>query len=206
VTTRRASIAAWWLFLLGACSDTDGHALPRDGGRGNVDAAYVEHELDAGRALDAGKLVLAPLVDMESWRAYDAAIDPLRDHQPSMIQCDARSFYEELGALEVDTARCNYLLAFTPALRRVPAGSEVHVSLLHFDLQAATPAEVHVALLFGDSVEWETTIPIPTRAGEEVAVFRSKQALEFQDPVRLHLHNHGGNTYMLGALEVAEGR
>lgn len=205
-------IAAACLFALGAC-DASGAASKEipivDGGDGGSEARVAleaGRDLDAGSDLDAAKVVLAPLVDMEGWRSYDASVDPLRDHQPSVISCDARSFYEELGALEVDTGRCNYLLASTPALRRVPAGSEVHLSLLHFDLQAPAPAEVHVAILFGDSVEWETTLPIPIRAGEQVAVFRSKRALEFQDPIRLHLHNHGGNTYMLNAIEVAEAR
>jgi len=202
-------VAAACLWVSAAC-DATSEALP-------VADAHVDEsesaapvaldagrDLEAGRELDAREVVLAPLVDMEDWRSYDAALDPLRDHQPSVVSCDARSFYEELGALEVDTARCNYLLAVAPALRRVPAGSEVHLSLLHFDLQAPAPAEVHVAILFGDSVEWETTLPIPIRAGEQVAVFRSKRALDFQDPIRLHLHNHGGNTYMLNAIQVAE--
>jgi len=131
-------VAAACLWVSAAC-DATSEALP-------VADAHVDEsesaapvaldagrDLEAGRELDAREVVLAPLVDMEDWRSYDAALDPLRDHQPSVVSCDARSFYEELGALEVDTARCNYLLAVAPALRRVPAGSEVHLSLLHFD-------------------------------------------------------------------------
>jgi hypothetical protein len=35
------------------------------------------------------------------------------------------------------------------------------VDLWHFDLIAAEPASAHVALLFGDELQWEADIEIP---------------------------------------------
>lgn len=154
--------------------------------------------------LDATTAKYVSLVDMESWRRYDAAIDPLKSHQPAEIQCFESATYVEYDSFEVDTTRCNYVLSYTPSLRAVPAGSELRLSLLHYDLLAPMPTNAHLALIFGDSVQWEQTIPIPSPGNAIETTFVSTVPLAFQDPIRLHLHNHGGNTYLLVALEVAD--
>jgi hypothetical protein len=161
--------------------------------------------IDAARpALDASDVPYSSLIDNLDWRRYDAAVDPLKSHQPLEIKCFESATYVEYGAFEVDTTRCNYLLAYTPALREVPAGTVLRFSLLHYDLLAPQPAEAHVALLFGNELQWEQTIPIPAAGDQVETTFRSTVALSFQDPIRLHLHNHGGNTYLLVALEAPE--
>lgn len=171
-----------------------------------MDAALQDASLDAGvnSELDAVVRTYAPLVDNTRWRRYDAAADPLASHQPAQIECFESATYVEYDSYEVDTVRCNYLLAQTGALREVPAGSELRVELLHYDLVASAPAETHVAILFGDELQWEHSIPIPSLANLVEAKFRSRTALGFQEPIRLHLHNHGANTYLLVALEVED--
>lgn len=177
----------------------DATVAQRDGGSGS--ASFI----DAARpALDASDVPYTSLVDNLDWRRYDAAVDPLKSHQPLEIKCFESATYVEYGAFEVDTTRCNYLLAYTPALRAVPAGTVLRFNLLHYDLLAPQPAEAHVALLFGNELQWEQTIPIPAAGDQVETTFRSTVALSFQDPIRLHLHNHGGNTYLLVALEVPE--
>lgn len=162
-----------------------------------MDAADPSHA-------EAATTQYAALIDFANFHRYDAVNDPLKSHQPAEISCQLSATYLEYGVFEIDTTRCNYLLAETPALRTVPIGSEVHVNVLHYDLLASEPAQAHVALLFGDVVQWEKTISIPAPAKELDAVFRTTVPLTAQDPIRLHLHNHGGNTYLLVALEVRE--
>lgn len=155
-------------------------------------------------ALDAGATHYSSLVDMDDWHRYDAALDPLKAHQPDVIECYPSATYVEYGSFEVDTTRCNYTLAYTPALRAVPAGTTLRLNMLHYDLLAPMPAEAHIALIFNDSVQWEETIPIPAPGGAVDTTFVSSVPLAFQDPIRLHLHNHGGNTYLLVSLEAPD--
>ncbi|MET0286522.1 MAG: hypothetical protein ABW352_18715 [Polyangiales bacterium] len=189
------------------CDDDATQATPRRDAEVQLPAvdAGTPAAMDASApVLDASSVKYVSLVDMENWRRYDAAVDPLKSHQPAEIECPDSATYLEYGAYEVDTTRCNYALSYTPAMLAVPAGTPLRVSLLHYDLIAPQPAEAHIAVLFGDSLQWEQTIPIPARGNGVDATFVSTVPLAFQDPIRLHLHNHGGNTYLLVSLEAPE--
>jgi hypothetical protein len=37
-----------------------------------------------------------------------------------------------------------------------------------------------------------------------MTTFNTTKAIAQGEPIRLHLHNHGGNTYLLVALEAAD--
>lgn len=163
--------------------------------------------MDAGKPAmmtDAGSATYTSLIDNMDWRRYDAAVDPLASHQPAQIVCQLSATYVEYGSFEVDTTRCNYLLAWTPSLTEVPVGSEVHINMLHYDLLASEPAQAHIAVLFGDQVQWEEMIPIPSPGNQVDMNFTTTAPLAFQQPIRLHLHNHGGNTYLMVTLEVRD--
>lgn len=173
-----------------------------DAGKGTplADSGRGLGSIDAG--LDAGRF--SQLVDQRAWRRYDAAVDPLRDHQPESIDCKISATYVEYGSFEIDTTRCNYLLAETPSLRGIDLGTEVHLSLLHYDLLAPQPAQAHIAVLFGDALQWETLLPVPSPGNVIDVRFQATKELSFGEPIRLHLHNHGGNTYLLQTLEAAD--
>jgi hypothetical protein len=192
-------------FLLCAGCDDPGDEptpAPRPDAGEQADAG-LDASADAAVPRDAA-LRYVSLIDQEDWRRYDAAIDPLKSHQPAEISCQSSATYLEYDAFEVDTTRCNYVLSYTPALRAVPAGTELRFHMLHYDLLAAEPANAHIALLFGDRVQWEKTIPIPSPGNGVETTFVTSAPLAFQDSIRLHLHNHGGNTYLFVALEVPD--
>jgi hypothetical protein len=156
-------------------------------------------EADAGAMPDAEvALHEARLIDHSAWRNYPAELDPLAAHQPSPIKCNIAGWFVERGALEVDTAECNYVLVEHPAMVDVPAGSEVELELWHFDLIAPDPATAHMALLFDADLQWETFVDIPGPGNLERARFRATRDLAAGEPIRFHLHNHGQNTWMLG--------
>ncbi|MDB4975435.1 MAG: hypothetical protein JWN48_3776 [Myxococcaceae bacterium] len=206
-----AACALLGVGLSSACDDAssapgalDAAAVAFDAGLSSMADTSVAPALDAG-ALDArAALQYARLVDNQSWQRYDAALDPLPSHEPDPIVCQDSATYLEYGSYEVDTTRCNYLLAQAPALRDVPVGSRVRVNFLHYDLLAASAAEAHLALLFGDSLQWEKFLPIPAPGDGFKETFVTSQPLAQGSPIRLHLHNHGGNTYLLVALEVVQ--
>jgi hypothetical protein len=152
-------------------------------------------------ALEAGP-DRALLIDHESWERYERSEDPLSFEQPEELECGIAGFFVERGELEVDSARCNYLLAEHPALRAVGEGGKIALEFRHYDLEASEPAQTHIAILFGDQLQWETLIPIPSPAGVIHADFLATAALAKGEPIRLHLHNHGQNTYTFAWLRV----
>jgi hypothetical protein len=170
------------------------------------DAAKDAEIVDAGSffaPMDAGFRAFEPLIDNLRWRRYDAAVDPLSSHQPLILDCRESATFVEYGNFEIDTTRCNYVLSEHPAQRTVPAGSAVQFELLHYDLTAPAPAQAHLALLFGDTLQWETYLPIPSPGDVVKANFQATRALAIDEPIRLHLHNHGGNAYLVVSLEAA---
>lgn len=142
------------------------------------------------------------LVDHLGWTRFDAQLDPLAAHQPAQIQCPESAAFVEFDAFEVDTTRCNYVLAQHGSRANVPVGTTVSLTLLHYDLLAPEPAQAHIAILFGSDLQWETTLAIPATGRALEASFVTTRALAMDEPIRLHLHNHGGNTYLLYDLEV----
>lgn len=142
------------------------------------------------------------LIDHLGWTRFDAQQDPLAAHQPLQIQCPESAAFVEFDAFEVDTTRCNYVLAQHGALASVPAGTTLSLTLLHYDLLAPEPAQAHIAILFGNDLQWETTLAIPAAGRAIEASFVTTRALTVDEPIRLHLHNHGGNTYLLYDLEA----
>jgi len=97
---------------------------PLDGGQTTSIDGGLAPQLDAGS--DATSF--APLIDNRGWRRYDAAVDPLRTHQPFVIVCrDSATVYES-GSYEIDTTRCNYVVSEHPAQRAIPAGVNAYRS------------------------------------------------------------------------------
>jgi len=181
---------------IAADAASDDSASDGDGGNQVGDAAP-----QADVQTPPGLIELA-LIDHKGWHNFAAELDPLKSHQPATIACDIAGWYIEREQLEISTADCNYALLEHPALLAVAAGSEVLLELWHFDLNAPEPAEAHVAVLFGDKLQWETFIAIPSPGNVQQISFRATRALAPGDAVRLHLHNHGQNSWLLRTLHV----
>lgn len=177
-----------------------------ESGRANSGDGATPSPADAalGSIPDAAAAPLRKLrlLDHLGWTRFDPQADPLVAHQPAQIQCPESAAFVEFDAFEVDTTRCNYVLAQHGSLVDVPAGTTVSLTLLHYDLLAPEPAHAHIAILFGSDLQWETTLAIPATGRALEASFVSTRALAVDEPIRLHLHNHGGNTYLLYDLEV----
>ena len=155
---------------------------------------------------DASALRDVPLIDHTHWREYPAEEDPLASHQPEQVDCGPAGWYVEpafeVPVLEIDTSYCNYVLLEQPLLVDVAKGDTVAVEVRHYDLLAPEPATAHLAVWFGDSLEWETHVSIPSAAAVETAEWRVTRARRAGEAVRLHLHNHGQNTWLIAGLYV----
>lgn len=142
------------------------------------------------------------LVDMDAWTEQSAANDSLREHRPVEVQCPGNSWYNEDGALEVETGYCNYLSLVQPSLAAIKAGDSLHLVLWHGGLAFEQPASAHVAVTVAGKLVWESEVAIPAEAD----IYDLRLPLDFDapagSPVEFHLHNHGYNTWTLLQLEL----
>lgn len=160
-------------------------------------------EPTAGSAVeDPTEGVLVPLTLPMLWMPVPATLDPLASHRPADVNCPLGGWLYEPQGLEINTLLCNYAMFGQPGRAAIARGARVVASLYHFDLVAEEPAMAHVALLVGDSLVWEQEIAIPGKANAYAIDVPVDFAADAGTPVYFHLHNHGQNTWMLGAVEV----
>lgn len=143
-----------------------------------------------------------PLVEAEAWRPAGSGEDPLRAERPAEIDCPAAAWGPELGGLEVQTGTCNYFHATQTSLAAVEPGDMLEVVVFHDRLDAAEPAEGHVAIMFDDEVVWEDYAEIPSAAAVMEAEWVADRAWPAGTTVGLHLHNHGYNSWTMLSLSV----
>jgi hypothetical protein len=124
-----------------------------------------------------------------------AADDPLADHRPAEVDCPAGAWGAEGGGFEVQTGVCAYA-AFDQPLAVVPAaGDVIEISVWYDTLDAAEPAEGHVAVLLDDRLLWEETVQIPGPSAALDARIKLDFAPAADARLGLHLHNHGYNSW-----------
>lgn len=138
-----------------------------------------------------------PITEPNAW-GYVAQGDMFPDHAAAYADCsfaDAGSFYQEGLLLEVETGSCGYMTLEQPALHAVPRRTTLRWTVAHADLIFAEQAEAHVAIGLGDEVLWDFNVPIPFPA--EVFALEATTTARVPEgaPVRIHLHNHGQNTW-----------
>jgi hypothetical protein len=141
-----------------------------------------------------------PLIDVNAWAEQSADADSLSGHRPAQVQCPG--WYNEDGALEVETGLCNYLSLSQPSKVALAKGDTLHLVLWHGNLAFETPAQAHVAVVIDGKTVWEAEVAIPTEAN----IYDLRIPIEFDAPegsaVAFHLHNHGYNSWTLLQLEV----
>ena len=140
------------------------------------------------------------LIDNLLWTTVEENRDPLAELRPTSPVCPKGTWYEEAGSLEVQTGYCTYLALEQPALFAVNAGDELHVILWHADLGAPEPTEGYAALVVGERIIWEKTVPIPSDAKVYDEKWTAKEPIHKGDRVHLHIQNHGYNTWNLLSL------
>ena len=145
---------------------------------------------------------MVPLVSPMLWQPVPAPDDPLATHRPAEVVCPLGGWLYEAQGLEVNTSQCNYGMFSQPSQVAIVPGARFTASLYHFDLLAEAPASAHVALLVGDALVWEQDIAIPGKANAYTIDLTLDFTAPAGTPVYFHLHNHGQNTWTLGAIEV----
>ena len=168
---------------------------------GDHHALGIEQEVKI-QVTEAATSEGSSLIDVNAWSEQAAAADNFPGHRPADTDCPDSSWYNEDGALEVETGYCRYLSLVQPGLTDVRAGDSLHLVLWHADLAFAKPAKAHVAVTLAGKRVWEQSISIPAEAN----IYDLRIPVNFDAPagseVEFHLHNHGYNSWTLLRLEV----
>jgi mono/diheme cytochrome c family protein len=168
---------------------TDHHALDIE--------ESVEIEVGDESAADA-----EALTDVNEWEMLSAAEDRFSAHRPAEVVCPDNSWYNEDGALEVQTGYCNYLALAQPSKVGLKKGDTLHLVLWHGNLRFDAPAQAHASITVDGRTVWQKEVEIPSEAD----IFDVEIPVDFDAPVgsqvEYHLHNHGYNTWILLKLDV----
>ncbi len=151
---------------------------------------------------DAPQVQSLALIEVNDWTMQSASDDSFSGHRPTQVNCPDNSWYNEDGALEIETGYCNYLSLAQPAKTAVAPGDMLHLVLWHGALVFDQPAQAHVAITVDGHRVWEQSVAIPAEAD----IFDVRIPADFSaaagSKVEFHLHNHGYNTWTLLQLEV----
>lgn len=193
---------AWVLTLAAACGGPGTASESATETGGTTETGAVTTAGSSGPEDPTGEGEFVPLVDPMGWAPVPEPEDPLAAHRPAEVVCPLGGWLFEPQGFEVNTLQCNYAMFGQPALAAVLEGRKVKATLYHFDLVAAEEATAHVALLLGETVLWETEVAIPGPANAFDIEVVAGETVPAGTPVYFHLHNHGQNTWTLGAIEV----
>lgn len=143
-----------------------------------------------------------PLLDPHALAMVDADRDPLRAHRPADVDCPPPAWGPEAGGFEIQTGVCDYASFDQPLPMTLEAGDQLAILIWHDALDAAEPAEAHLALTLGDAVVWEAEIAIPAASHSFEEVVQIAEEPPADARLGLHLHNHGYNSYRFVAVEA----
>jgi len=170
--------------------------------RGSDHHALGVEETVEIEVVDSSAAESLQLIDVNDWAMQSATDDTYSAHRPAEVNCPDNSWYNEDGALEVETGFCNYLSLAQPSKTALAKGNSLHLVLWHGNLSFAEPAQAHVAITIDGHTAWEETVKIPSEAD----IYDVRIPIDFDAPagskVEYHLHNHGYNTWTLLQLEV----
>lgn len=140
------------------------------------------------------------LVSPDAWERGDLATDPIDAHRPAEVNCPPSTWGYEDGRLEVQTGACSFAWLVQPALADIDVGDTVSVTAWHQGLDAAIPAEGHLALVIDGVVVWDTWAAIPSDPEVFSAEIILDEPVDEGAEVGVHLHNHGYNSWSVGTV------
>ena len=142
------------------------------------------------------------LVAFDQWTVLAEADDPFPDHRTEEYNCDPGGVLVEDEVLEINTDDCGYAVVGQPLLTDLQPGDMVELLMYHSALSSIEQdANAHFSIMIGDRMFWDTNIDIPWQS----EVYIVPQTIDWHESegtmVRVHLHNHGGNSWRVGYLK-----
>ena len=144
------------------------------------------------------------LVAFDRWSILPNEADPFPTHRTSQHSCDPDGVLPEEEVLEINTGDCGYAIVGQSLLTAVSSGDTVDLLVYHSALSSTDEnAKAHFSLVVADHIFWDIEIDIPWQS----EVYIVSKTIDWSAPkgalVRVHLHNHGGNSWRVGYLRRA---
>lgn len=117
------------------------------------------------------------------------------------VTCGEDALQLEEGLVEVDTTLCGTVTLTQPSLARVREGDALDLFAFHSALSAAEPGEGHMAIWLDGTLLWEVRPPIPSTELIYLETVTAAALAPAGSEVRLHIANHGGNSWRFVSLE-----
>ncbi|MFT5583598.1 MAG: hypothetical protein ACI9VR_001176 [Cognaticolwellia sp.] len=137
------------------------------------------------------------LVDADTWQILDDTQDPIG---PAPEPCGAAGVQVESGVIEVLTDACPWVTLGQPSLTNLKAGDTISLLAWHGTLAAPEPATGHMSIWIGEEEIWRIEPDIPS----EAVIYEEQLTAHDSAPegtmIRLHVHNHGANSWRMGHL------
>jgi hypothetical protein len=156
---------------------------------------------DAGSAPtdgDAGAQAGRNLLAVEAFVSPEPGVD--RDADERGAGCALGAPRVEDGTLEFETNDCVFFWAGVPLVSPVNAGERLTLVTTHGTLAARSPAEAHLRIDLDDEVIIDRTVPIPSPDAIVVDTITPARAHAAGSRLRVHLHNHGANSWRVVSL------
>jgi hypothetical protein len=145
-----------------------------------------------------------PLVLPEDWVLVDPEDDPWPGVPPEAEACSRRALRVEVGTIELDTAVCDWITATAPARIDVRPGRALELLAWHAPLVAEDVAEATMGVRTEAGAVWEVEVPVPAASAFYDVQVTVPERVREGDPLYLHVHNHGNNSYRLAHLRTLE--
>lgn len=179
------------LLVLGGCSGSGA-----TGSGGDKDSAVV-HGDDGGSAPGLR-------ASHDAWLRLDSADDPYFEPGMDEVDCSPVGWQAESGFFEIESDSCSWATWEQPLLAELRAGDELGFLFWHLDLWADPPYQATVEISVENAVLWRYTVDVPSSENVLEVVETVPVDVAAGAPVRLHLDNHGVNSWRLGDLAVGE--
>lgn len=159
---------------------------------------------DVGTCGDGARTEEVSLIDHKTWVKVALADDPFAAELAGEVTCGVGGHKFENGALEIDTAICNFVTLHQKTVNAAKACDELRLVFWHLPLFAGNEgAEAYAAMRVGDKTLLDERITIGPQGVIEKS-YTPKWSLDAPidagTDVYLHIHNHGLNTWKLLSL------
>lgn len=138
-----------------------------------------------------------------AWSATAASEDPFvaRTGRESN-RCPVWQPVVEGSLLEFSTRACDAMTVETPLAQDLPACTALRLDTTHAILTADAPSMGHIGLALGPEVLVHREVPIPGPAAAYADIVVLPNAVSAGTPLRLHVSNHGPNSWRFVALRA----
>jgi len=150
---------------------------------------------------EAQELVAAP----EDW----AVLTPDRDPWPggdTQPPCPPRAGQLEEGFFEIDLKECGWVTAEAQSRASIAQGQLLTTLIFHTALVADSPGSATLGLMADGEELWRLEVPIPSPTDFHEVEIRLAAPLRQGSALHWHVHNHGANSYRIGAVRASSPR